>query len=73
MMFGNGTTADTNTLYFSAGPANENHGLFGKIVAVRRRSPNGTAYGDTGCDRATATGSPTPPRSDAQTTPRPRS
>jgi hypothetical protein len=32
--FGNGTTAgDTNTLFFTAGPDNETHGLIGKITA----------------------------------------
>jgi uncharacterized protein (TIGR03118 family) len=34
LMFGNGTTADTNTLLFSAGPANETHGLFGAITTT---------------------------------------
>jgi uncharacterized protein (TIGR03118 family) len=34
LMFGNGTTADTNTLLFSAGPANESHGLFGAITTT---------------------------------------
>jgi len=33
-MFGNGTTADENTLLFSAGPANETHGLFGAITTA---------------------------------------
>jgi uncharacterized protein (TIGR03118 family) len=32
LVFGNGGTGgDVNTLYFSAGPAEENHGLFGKL------------------------------------------
>lgn len=34
LAFGNGTTAgDTNTLYFTAGPDDESHGLIGKITA----------------------------------------
>jgi uncharacterized protein (TIGR03118 family) len=33
LKFGNGVTAgDSNSLYFSAGPEDEEHGLFGKIV-----------------------------------------
>jgi uncharacterized protein (TIGR03118 family) len=33
LAFGNGSTAgDANTLYFAAGPDDENHGLFGKIT-----------------------------------------
>ncbi len=32
LMFGNGTTADHNTLLFSAGPDAEAHGLFGAIT-----------------------------------------
>lgn len=39
LTFGNGVTAgDTNTLYFSAGPGDEQHGLFGKIVATQGAS-----------------------------------
>ena len=39
LAFGNGTTAgDANTLYYAAGPADEAHGLFGKITA----NPAGT-------------------------------
>jgi uncharacterized protein (TIGR03118 family) len=34
LRFGNGVTADTNTLYFTAGIQNETHGLFGSIQAV---------------------------------------
>jgi len=33
-MFGNGTTAATGTLLFSAGPDEESHGLFGAITAA---------------------------------------
>jgi uncharacterized protein (TIGR03118 family) len=33
LAFGNGTTGDANTLYFTAGPNDESHGLFGKITA----------------------------------------
>ena len=34
LAFGNGATAgDANTLYFTAGPKDESHGLFGKITA----------------------------------------
>ena len=34
LAFGNGTTAgDTNTLFFTAGPGDESHGLLGKITA----------------------------------------
>lgn len=40
LTFGNGTTAgDSSTLYFSAGPDGESHGLFGKITA----NPAGTS------------------------------
>lgn len=31
--FGNGVAGTTNTLYYAAGPADESHGLFGKITA----------------------------------------
>jgi len=32
---GNGTNAgDVNTIYFSAGPSSETHGLFGSIIAA---------------------------------------
>jgi uncharacterized protein (TIGR03118 family) len=31
LTFGNGTAGSTNTLYFTAGPGGESHGLFGKI------------------------------------------
>jgi uncharacterized protein (TIGR03118 family) len=34
LVFGAGGTGDTNTLYFSAGLANEGHGLFGAITAA---------------------------------------
>ncbi len=34
LMFGNGTTAGTKTLLFSAGPNDESHGLFGSINAT---------------------------------------
>ncbi len=34
LVFGAGGTGDTNTLYFTAGLANEGHGLFGAITAV---------------------------------------
>jgi uncharacterized protein (TIGR03118 family) len=34
LMFGNGTTAKTSTLLFSAGPDQESHGLFGAITAA---------------------------------------
>ena len=34
LMFGNGTTAKTSTLLFSAGPDEESHGLFGAITAA---------------------------------------
>jgi hypothetical protein len=34
MVFGAGGIGDTNTLYFTAGLANEGHGLFGAITAV---------------------------------------
>lgn len=34
LMFGNGNTAKTSELLFSAGPDQENHGLLGKIVSV---------------------------------------
>ena len=40
LTFGNGTTAgDANTLYFSAGPARETHGLFGKIIPAAAVPP----------------------------------
>jgi uncharacterized protein (TIGR03118 family) len=40
LVFGNGVTAgDTATLYYAAGPADETHGLFGKITA----NPAGTS------------------------------
>jgi uncharacterized protein (TIGR03118 family) len=32
LTFGNGTAGSTNTLYFTAGPGGEAHGLFGKIT-----------------------------------------
>ena len=35
LMFGNGNAAKTNELVFSAGPAEESHGLLGKIVVAR--------------------------------------
>lgn len=34
LVFGAGGTGDTNTLYFTAGLANEGHGLFGAITAA---------------------------------------
>jgi uncharacterized protein (TIGR03118 family) len=34
LMFGNGNAAKTNELVFSAGPAEESHGLLGKIVVA---------------------------------------
>lgn len=35
--FGNGSAAGpTNTLYFAAGPADESHGLFGSITALKK-------------------------------------
>jgi uncharacterized protein (TIGR03118 family) len=34
LQFGNGVTGDHNTLLFSAGPAEEEHGLFGSITAL---------------------------------------
>ena len=34
LRFGNGSSGDANTLYFSAGPADESHGLFGAIAPV---------------------------------------
>jgi uncharacterized protein (TIGR03118 family) len=34
LVFGAGGTGDTNTLYFTAGLANERHGLFGAITAT---------------------------------------
>jgi len=34
LMFGNGTTAATTSLMFSAGPVGETHGLFGSITAA---------------------------------------
>jgi hypothetical protein len=34
LVFGSGGTGDTNTLYFTAGLANEGHGLFGAITAT---------------------------------------
>ena len=34
LVFGAGGTGDSNTLYFTAGLANEGHGLFGAIAAV---------------------------------------
>jgi hypothetical protein len=34
MVFGTGGTGDANTLYFTAGLANEGHGLFGAITAA---------------------------------------
>ena len=39
LAFGNGVTAgDANTLYFTAGPADESHGLFGSIRITPRHS-----------------------------------
>jgi hypothetical protein len=35
LQFGNGNAAKTDELLFSAGPADESHGLLGKIVATR--------------------------------------
>src|SRR5437868_15429122 len=32
--FGNGKVADAGSLYFTAGPSNETHGLFGTIQAA---------------------------------------
>jgi hypothetical protein len=34
LQFGNGSSGAANTLYFSAGPDGESHGLFGAIAAV---------------------------------------
>jgi len=34
LMFGNGTTAPTTTLLFSAGPDDESHGLFGTLTVA---------------------------------------
>ena len=33
--FGNGAAGSPTTLFFTAGPDDESHGLFGKLVAVR--------------------------------------
>ncbi len=57
LAFGNGTTAgDANSLYFSAGPAGETHGLFGKITA-NAAGTNPVSATLTGTDLA-ITGSP---------------
>ena len=34
LQFGNGTVTDANTLYFSAGPDDESHGLFGSLTTA---------------------------------------
>jgi uncharacterized protein (TIGR03118 family) len=34
LRFGNGTAGDTKALYFTAGPDDESHGLFGKLTAA---------------------------------------
>jgi uncharacterized protein (TIGR03118 family) len=40
LAFGNGSAAgDANTLYFTAGPGGEDHGLFGSLAAVAAASP----------------------------------
>jgi hypothetical protein len=33
LMFGNGVLSDKNDLYFTAGPEDETHGVFGEIEA----------------------------------------
>jgi hypothetical protein len=39
LVFGAGGTGDSNTLYFTAGLANEGHGLFGAIAAAAAEYP----------------------------------
>jgi uncharacterized protein (TIGR03118 family) len=39
LMFGNGTTAKTTTLLFTAGPDEESHGLFGAITMATAKDP----------------------------------
>lgn len=38
LVFGNGTVGATNTLFFTAGPKHESHGLFGVINAIGTRT-----------------------------------
>jgi len=47
LTFGNGTRAgDANTLYFSAGPGGEGHGLFGALLPARKQHHDHDGDGD---------------------------